>query len=78
MPITRLLLSNAIIRLLPIVEGAPLVVVVVVSPIDAPPSIFFCQLCRTNGHYATECPKLVTFAQQSFTSDANLAQSFQA
>ena len=37
-----------------------------------------CQLCRKEGHYASQCPDLHTFARQSPTIDANLAQAFQA
>ncbi|GJT96875.1 retrovirus-related pol polyprotein from transposon RE1 [Tanacetum coccineum] len=35
-----------------------------------------CQLCRTNGHYASSCPSLHTYASNAATSDANLAQAF--
>ncbi|GKE77254.1 retrovirus-related pol polyprotein from transposon TNT 1-94 [Tanacetum coccineum] len=35
-----------------------------------------CQLCCTNGHYASSCPNLHTYASNSSTSDANLAQAF--
>ncbi|PWA40684.1 zinc finger, CCHC-type, Gag-polypeptide of LTR copia-type [Artemisia annua] len=35
-----------------------------------------CQLCRTNGHYASACPSLHTYASNASTSDANLAQAF--
>ncbi|GJW11132.1 putative RNA-directed DNA polymerase [Tanacetum coccineum] len=35
-----------------------------------------CQLCRTNGHYASSCPDLHTYASNISTSDANLAQAF--
>lgn len=35
-----------------------------------------CQLCRTNGHYASYCPNLHTYATNSNTTDANLAQAF--
>ncbi|GJU56982.1 retrovirus-related pol polyprotein from transposon RE1 [Tanacetum coccineum] len=36
----------------------------------------YCQLCRTNGHYASSCPSLHTYASNAATSDANLAQAF--
>ncbi|KAI3500548.1 hypothetical protein L1887_36372 [Cichorium endivia] len=36
-----------------------------------------CQLCRNNGHYASSCPDLPTFAKQNSHLDANLAQAFQ-
>lgn len=36
-----------------------------------------CQLCCTNGHYATSCPNLHIYASNAHTSDAaNLAQAF--
>lgn len=35
-----------------------------------------CQLCRKDGHFATQCPDLPTFATRPF--DANLAEAFQA
>lgn len=38
-----------------------------------------CQLCRTNGHYASACPNLATFQQQASNNiDANLARAFQS
>ncbi|KAJ9554025.1 hypothetical protein OSB04_018070 [Centaurea solstitialis] len=37
-----------------------------------------CQLCRTNGHYASACPKLATFASHAPTSDTDLARAFHA
>ncbi|KAM0051638.1 putative transcription factor interactor and regulator CCHC(Zn) family [Helianthus debilis subsp. tardiflorus] len=36
-----------------------------------------CQLCRTDGHYANNCPNLSAFAQQS-TSPSDLAKAFHA
>ncbi|KAF5812981.1 putative RNA-directed DNA polymerase [Helianthus annuus] len=38
----------------------------------------YCQLCRTNGHYASACPNLHTFASQAPTSDESLAKAFHA
>ncbi|KAI3765987.1 hypothetical protein L2E82_16034 [Cichorium intybus] len=35
-----------------------------------------CQLCRTNGHYASSCPDLATHASNISNSDANIAQAF--
>ncbi|KAI3514490.1 hypothetical protein L1887_12931 [Cichorium endivia] len=35
-----------------------------------------CQLCRTNGHYASSCPSLPTYAANASTNDSNLAQAF--
>ncbi|GJZ86600.1 hypothetical protein Tco_0658210 [Tanacetum coccineum] len=35
-----------------------------------------CQLCLTNGHYASSCLSLYTYASNAATSDANLAQAF--
>lgn len=35
-----------------------------------------CQLCRTNGHYASSCPSLSTYASNAPSSDALLAQAF--
>lgn len=32
-----------------------------------------CQLCRTNGHYASHCPDLATYATNATASNANLA-----
>ncbi|GJV12899.1 hypothetical protein Tco_1354440 [Tanacetum coccineum] len=43
------------------------------TPFCCPPH---CQLCRTNGHYASSCPSLHTYASNAATSDANLAQAF--
>ncbi|GJV88661.1 retrovirus-related pol polyprotein from transposon TNT 1-94 [Tanacetum coccineum] len=38
-----------------------------------------CQLCLTNGHYATTCPSLYTYATQaSPSSDESLAKAFHA
>ncbi|KAJ0864428.1 putative RNA-directed DNA polymerase [Helianthus annuus] len=37
-----------------------------------------CQLCRKEGHYASSCPSLATYAQQRPSIDANLAQAFHA
>ncbi|KAJ0939438.1 putative RNA-directed DNA polymerase [Helianthus annuus] len=37
-----------------------------------------CQLCRTNGHYATACPNLHTFASQAPSTDEALAKAFHA
>nr|GFA16602.1 putative zinc finger, CCHC-type, Gag-polypeptide of LTR copia-type [Tanacetum cinerariifolium] len=37
-----------------------------------------CQLCDKEGHYATKCPDLNTFASRSAAIDANLAHVFQA
>ncbi|PWA80596.1 zinc finger, CCHC-type, Gag-polypeptide of LTR copia-type [Artemisia annua] len=37
-----------------------------------------CQLCRQEGHYATQCPDLNTFASRPAAVDANLARAFQA
>ncbi|KAK1432520.1 hypothetical protein QVD17_09417 [Tagetes erecta] len=37
-----------------------------------------CQLCRTNGHYASACPDLRTFATQSSALDDSLAKAFHA
>ncbi|GKC20109.1 putative RNA-directed DNA polymerase [Tanacetum coccineum] len=38
-----------------------------------------CQLCLTNGHYATTCPSLYTYATQaSPSSDESLAKAFYA
>ena len=35
-----------------------------------------CQLCRKNGHYASACPDLASYAQQGASIDANLAHTF--
>ncbi|GJS69024.1 retrovirus-related pol polyprotein from transposon TNT 1-94 [Tanacetum coccineum] len=35
-----------------------------------------CQLCHTNGYYASSCPSLYTYASNAAISDANLAQAF--
>ncbi|GJY76632.1 hypothetical protein Tco_0481748 [Tanacetum coccineum] len=35
-------------------------------------------LCRTSGHYATQCPDLQSFTRRPPVLDANLAQAFQA
>ncbi|PWA38004.1 zinc finger, CCHC-type, Gag-polypeptide of LTR copia-type [Artemisia annua] len=37
-----------------------------------------CQLCRTNGHYASACPSLHTFASQANLSDESIAKAFHA
>ncbi|PWA84296.1 zinc finger, CCHC-type, Gag-polypeptide of LTR copia-type [Artemisia annua] len=37
-----------------------------------------CQLCRTNGHYASSCPDLHTFATQTPAVDNDLAKAFHA
>ena len=37
-----------------------------------------CQLCRQEGHYATQCPDINTFENRPATIDANLARAFQA
>ncbi|KAM0009620.1 putative RNA-directed DNA polymerase [Helianthus debilis subsp. tardiflorus] len=37
-----------------------------------------CQLCRKDGHYASSCPNLASYAQRAVPLDANLAQAFQA
>ncbi|XP_042753568.1 uncharacterized protein LOC111919791 isoform X2 [Lactuca sativa] len=37
-----------------------------------------CQLCRYNGHYASSCPQLHTYATQAPSSDENLAKAFHA
>ncbi|KAK1424394.1 hypothetical protein QVD17_19723 [Tagetes erecta] len=37
-----------------------------------------CQLCRKDGHYASSCPDLATFASQSTTAPTNLADAFLA
>ncbi|GJR41372.1 retrovirus-related pol polyprotein from transposon RE1 [Tanacetum coccineum] len=37
-----------------------------------------CQLCGKEGHYATKCPDLNTFASRPAAIDANLAHAFQA
>ncbi|KAK9067609.1 hypothetical protein SSX86_011720 [Deinandra increscens subsp. villosa] len=37
-----------------------------------------CQLCRTNGHYASSCPNLHTYARQAPSSPGNLAKAFHA
>lgn len=37
-----------------------------------------CQLCRTNGHYASSCPDLASFARKDTTPDETLAQAFHA
>nr|GEY50376.1 putative zinc finger, CCHC-type, Gag-polypeptide of LTR copia-type [Tanacetum cinerariifolium] len=37
-----------------------------------------CQLCDKEGHYATKCPDLNTFASRPAAIDANLAHAFQA
>lgn len=37
-----------------------------------------CQLCRTNGHYASACPNLHTFASQAPVVDDSLAKAFHA
>ncbi|XP_076886107.1 uncharacterized protein LOC143535854 [Bidens hawaiensis] len=37
-----------------------------------------CQLCRKDGHYASACPSLASYAQRVVPLDANLAQAFHA
>ncbi|PWA53009.1 zinc finger, CCHC-type, Gag-polypeptide of LTR copia-type [Artemisia annua] len=37
-----------------------------------------CQLCRTNGHYASACPDLSTYATRASSSDDSLAKAFHA
>ncbi|KAM0066727.1 putative RNA-directed DNA polymerase [Helianthus debilis subsp. tardiflorus] len=37
-----------------------------------------CQLCRTPGHYATQCAKLQAFASSASPSEEHLAQAFHA
>ncbi|KAJ0437023.1 putative RNA-directed DNA polymerase [Helianthus annuus] len=37
-----------------------------------------CQLCRTDGHYASTCPQLASFAKKATSLDANLAEAFLA
>ncbi|KAM0002129.1 putative RNA-directed DNA polymerase [Helianthus debilis subsp. tardiflorus] len=37
-----------------------------------------CQWCRKNGHYASACPDLKTFATRSSTSDDDLVKAFHA
>ncbi|KAM0058671.1 putative RNA-directed DNA polymerase [Helianthus debilis subsp. tardiflorus] len=37
-----------------------------------------CQLCRNDGHYASSCPDLASYANKSSHSAANLAQAFHA
>ncbi|GJZ09562.1 retrovirus-related pol polyprotein from transposon TNT 1-94 [Tanacetum coccineum] len=37
-----------------------------------------CQLCRTNGHYASSCPNLSTYATRAASTDESLAQAFHA
>ncbi|KAJ0550750.1 putative RNA-directed DNA polymerase [Helianthus annuus] len=37
-----------------------------------------CQLCRTNGHYASACPSLRTYAAQASQYDESLAKAFHA
>ncbi|KAD5803045.1 hypothetical protein E3N88_14405 [Mikania micrantha] len=37
-----------------------------------------CQLCRKEGHYASTCPQLASYAQKSVSLDANLADAFHA
>ncbi|XP_076949297.1 uncharacterized protein LOC143621895 [Bidens hawaiensis] len=38
----------------------------------------YCQLCRKDGHYASSCPNLASYAQRVTPLDANLAQAFHA
>ncbi|GJT37421.1 putative RNA-directed DNA polymerase [Tanacetum coccineum] len=38
----------------------------------------YCQLCRTDGHYASHCPKLASYATKAASLDANLANAFHA
>ncbi|KAF5770729.1 putative RNA-directed DNA polymerase [Helianthus annuus] len=37
-----------------------------------------CQLCRTNGHYASSCPNLHAYANQTAPTDESLAKAFHA
>ncbi|KAJ0490671.1 putative RNA-directed DNA polymerase [Helianthus annuus] len=37
-----------------------------------------CQLCRKDGHYASACPNLASYAQRATPLDAHLAQAFNA
>lgn len=37
-----------------------------------------CQLCRIDGHYASYCPNLASYATKAVSSDANLAHAFHA
>ncbi|KAI3785937.1 hypothetical protein L1987_45063 [Smallanthus sonchifolius] len=37
-----------------------------------------CQLCRTNGHYASACPNLHTYATQAPSLDDSIAKAFHA
>ncbi|GKD85196.1 zinc finger, CCHC-type containing LTR copia-type gag-polypeptide [Tanacetum coccineum] len=37
-----------------------------------------CQLCRTNGHCASSCPNLSTYATRAASTDESLAQAFHA
>nr|GEU38958.1 putative zinc finger, CCHC-type [Tanacetum cinerariifolium] len=37
-----------------------------------------CQLCRTDGHYASNCPKLASYATKAASLDANLTNAFHA
>ncbi|PWA68474.1 zinc finger, CCHC-type, Gag-polypeptide of LTR copia-type [Artemisia annua] len=37
-----------------------------------------CQLCRTNGHYASSCPSLPSYATQASSTDESLAKAFHA
>ncbi|KAJ0600589.1 putative RNA-directed DNA polymerase [Helianthus annuus] len=37
-----------------------------------------CQLCRHDGHYATTCPQLASYAKRATSLDANLAEAFLA
>ncbi|KAF5790338.1 putative RNA-directed DNA polymerase [Helianthus annuus] len=37
-----------------------------------------CQLCRKEGHFASSCPSLASYAQHATPLDANLAQAFHA
>ncbi|KAM0048068.1 putative RNA-directed DNA polymerase [Helianthus debilis subsp. tardiflorus] len=37
-----------------------------------------CQLCRKQGHYASSCPNLASYANNGPPIDANLAQAFHA
>lgn len=37
-----------------------------------------CQLCRNNGHYASSCPNLHTYASQAASSDESLSKAFHA
>ncbi|GJY03872.1 putative RNA-directed DNA polymerase [Tanacetum coccineum] len=38
----------------------------------------YCQLCRTQGHYASSCPKLASYAASATPIDDTLARAFHA